>query len=325
MQQDNHEAKVFLNFTPATLQGIFWAAVSVLCWSSLFVVVSHLVRRGNMDPYTMVHLRFTSAGVCMLLFLFLVRHENIFAGICKKDWIKMVLHGIAIAGMSICLFVAQNIGLPVVNASMLEAETPLVLFVLGIVFLRNKTSLLQIAGLLAGFAGCMLVLQTITGSGFAIKSFSVGDLLVFAAASFWAVYTILAKDVLKRVGGVRYTAWSMTFAGIWTLLYQLLLGYELNYPTLLPDILWTLYLGVIPTATAFFSWNNAMKYISTGLLAISGYFTPVFSALLAAVLFGERVTILQTVGMILVFGSAFMEPEIAEGITGKLKKKSEKN
>ncbi len=319
--EQKKESRIFLNFTQGTLWGIFWAAVSVLCWSSLFVVVSHLVRRGNMDPYTMVHVRFTSAGICMLFFVFLFQRKNIFRGISKKDWISMVFHGIAIAGMSLCLFVAQNIGLPVVNASMLEAETPLVLFVLGLLFLRNKTGILQISGLLCGFLGCMLVLQIITANGLAIQSVSTGDFLVFAAAACWAVYTILAKEVVARVGGVLYTAWSVTFAGIWTLFYQLLFGYELNYPTLLPDILWTLYLGLIPTAMAFFSWNNAMKYISTGLLAISGYFTPIFSALLAAILFGEKVTLLQTFGMILVFGSAFMEPEIAEGFTGKMRKK----
>ena len=296
--EQKKESRIFLNFTQGTLWGIFWAAVSVLCWSSLFVVVSHLVRRGNMDPYTMVHVRFTSAGICMLFFVFLFQRKNIFRGISKKDWISMVFHGIAIAGMSLCLFVAQNIGL-----------------------LRNKTGILQISGLLCGFLGCMLVLQIITANGLVIQSVSTGDFLVFAAAACWAVYTILAKEVVARVGGVLYTAWSVTFAGIWTLFYQLLFGYELNYPTLLPDILWTLYLGLIPTAMAFFSWNNAMKYISTGLLAISGYFTPIFSALLAAILFGEKVTLLQTFGMILVFGSAFMEPEIAEGFTGKMRKK----
>ena len=71
--------------------------------------------------------------------------------------------------------------------------------------------------------------------------------------------------------------------------------------------------------------NNAMKYISTGLLAISGYFTPIFSAILAAILFRESVTCLQIMGMILVFGSAFIEPEIAEGFMGKIGKKKNRS
>ena len=85
----------------------------------------------------------------------------------------------------------------------------------------------------------------------------------------------------------------------------------------------TLFLGLVPTGIAFFAWNNAMRYISTGLLAISGYFTPIFSSMLAALLFGESVTPFQILGMILVFGSALIEPEIAGGLAGR-KKRAEK-
>lgn len=317
--------KVFLNFTKDTLKGIFWAAVSVLCWSSLFVVASFLVRRGNLDPYSMVHLRFTYAGLFILLFCIFVKKIPLFTSVKKMDWVKMILHGIFVAGMSLCLFIAQNRGLPVVNASMLEAETPPVLFLLGVIFLRNKTSFLQIVGLCCGFIGCMIVLEVITLQGFAIRSFSDGDLLIFAAASCWAVYTLSAKGVIERLGGLLYTAWSMFFAGIWTLLYQIVLEHPVRYPVLLPDLFWTLYLILIPSAMAFFSWNNAMKYISTGLLAVSGYFTPMFSALLAAVLFGESITVFQFFGMILVFGSAMIEPEISEGLMGKFKKNNKKD
>lgn len=320
--EKKEEKKIILNFTLSTLKGIFWAAVSVLCWSSLFVVASFLVKRGNLDPYSMVHLRFTYAGAFLLLFSKIVLRKGIFQNIAKKDWIKMIFHGIAVAGMSLCLFIAQNKNIPVVNASMLEAETPPILFLMGLIFLRNKTNFLQIAGLLTGFIGCMIVLKVVTPDGLAIKSFSDGDLLVFAAAFCWAVYTVFAKDVISRLGGLLYTAWSMFFAGIWTLLYQILMGYTVHYPILLPDLFWTLYLILIPSAMAFFSWNSAMKYISTGLLAVSGYFTPMFSALLAALLFGESITFFQFLGMILVFGSAFIEPEIANGLLGKIKKKN---
>ncbi|MBO4303867.1 MAG: EamA family transporter [Lentisphaeria bacterium] len=318
------EKTVFLNFSLPTLKGIFWAAVSVLCWSSLFVVASFLLKRGNIDPYTMVHCRFASGGLFILLFTLVFYRKNIFCGISRGDWIRMAFHGIAVAGMSLCLFLAQERKIPVVNASMLEAETPPVLFVLSVLFCRNKASFLQIAGLLCGFVGCMMVLRILDGSGFAISSFSLGDLLIFAAASFWAVYTLLAKAVIARVGGLLYTGWSMFFAGMWALFYQLAGGHLPHYPVLLPDIVWTLFLGLVPTGIAFFAWNNAMRYISTGLLAISGYFTPIFSAMLAALLFGESVTPFQILGMILVFSSALIEPEIAGGLAGRKGKCTEK-
>lgn len=61
--------------------------------------------------------------------------------------------------MSISLFCAQQTELPVVNAALLESEAPLLIFLLGIVFLRNKPISLQFFGLLFGFIGSLFCSQ----------------------------------------------------------------------------------------------------------------------------------------------------------------------
>jgi probable blue pigment (indigoidine) exporter len=138
-----------------------------------------------------------------------------------------------------------------------------------------------------------------------------GERVVFVGAAFWALYTVLSNRTIKRIGGLRYSAWSLLFAGLWILLFQLMTGHPVRVPLEWQDTLCLLYLGLIPSALAFFSWNNAQRYISTGLLAMSGYFTPILTALLGWMLFGETVTFMQCLGMVLVFGSALIEPEIA--------------
>ena len=152
-----------------------------------------------------------------------------------------------------------------------------------------RTSALQTAGLCAGFAGSMLVLKVISAKGLTISSLSFGDAMVFAGAFCWALYTVLAHRTIKRIGGLLYTSWSVLFAGFWILLFQLAAGFPVHIPARLPDILCTAYLGLIPTALAFFSWNNAQRYISTGLLAVSGYFTPMLTALLGWLFFAQSI------------------------------------
>lgn len=291
--------------------GIFWAAVSVLCWGTLFPAVSYLIRRGNVDCYSMAHIRFLAAGLIMLCILWFKNKKFPGAEFRKKDWFLIIFQSIFAAGMSVLLFYGQSLGLPVVNASMLEAEAPLLIFILGILILHCKTSLLQTLGLVFGFGGSLLVLKVVGRDGFMIKSFTTGDMMVFLGAVCWALYTVLANPTIRRIGGLLYTGWSLLFAGAWILLFQLAAGFEFHYPVEIPDILGTLYLGLIPTALAFFSWNNAQRYISTGLLAISGYFTPILTALLGWLFFSEMITIMQSVGMVLVIGSALIEPEIA--------------
>lgn len=307
--------------THPAVPGIFWATVSVVCWGTLFPAVSFLVTRGNVDCYSMAQLRFLMAGVVMLLVFAVANRKLPWAEIRGKDWFHLIFQSIFAAGMSVFLFYGQSLGIPVVNASLLEAEAPLMIFVLGLFILRNPTSALQTAGLCAGFAGSMLVLKVISAKGLTISSLSFGDAMVFAGAFCWALYTVLAHRTIKRIGGLLYTSWSVLFAGFWILLFQLAAGFPVHIPARLPDILCTAYLGLIPTALAFFSWNNAQRYISTGLLAVSGYFTPMLTALLGWLFFAQSITLCQIGGMVLVVGSALIEPEISSLIRELFRKK----
>ena len=303
------------------LTGILWAALSVVCWGTLFPAVSFLLKRGNIDCYSMGQFRFTLAGCVILIVHSIINRSLPIKGICGKDWLNMIIFSLFAAGMSCALFYGQSLGIPVVNAAMLESEAPLLIFILGIIILHNKTSLLQILGLLFGFAGSMFVLKVISSNGFMIKSFHSGDLMVVIAAVCWALYTVLSNRTIKRIGGLLYSGWSVFFAGLWILIYQLAFHLPYHPPTQLPDAVCVVYLALIPTALAFFSWNNAQRYISTGLLAISGYFTPILTAVLGWILFGEKITLFQCAGMILVFGSSLIEPEIADLLRSLYRKK----
>ena len=301
--------------------GIFWAAVSVLCWGTLFPAASFLLKRGNVDCYSMGQFRFTLAGLVMLTVYSIINKTVPVSGIQRKDWINLIVQSIFTAGMSCSLFYGQSLGIPVVNAAMLEAEAPLLIFILGIFILHNKTSLLQMLGLVFGFAGSLFVLKVISVDGLMIKSFSKGDLFVVIGAVCWALYTVLSNRSIKRIGGLLYSGWSVLFAGLWILIFQLIFRYPYHAPIEPEDVFCSLYLGLVPTALAFFSWNNAQRYISTGLLAISGYFTPILSALLGWIMFHESITLLQCAGMVLVFGSALIEPEIADLLRTLYKRK----
>lgn len=301
--------------------GIFWAAVSVLCWATLFPAVSFLLKRGNVDCYSMGQFRFTIAGLVMLIVYSISKKQFPVRGIGWKDWTNLIIQSIFTAGMSCSLFYGQSLGIPVVNAAMLESEAPLLIFILGIFILHNKTTLLQTLGLVFGFAGSLFVLKVISMEGLMIKSFSKGDMFVVIGAVCWALYTVLSNPSIKRIGGLLYSGWSVLFAGFWILIFQLTFRYPYHAPIEPEDVFCSLYLGLVPTALAFFSWNNAQRYISTGLLAISGYFTPILSALLGWIMFHESITLLQCAGMVLVFGSALIEPEIADLLRTLYKRK----
>jgi drug/metabolite transporter (DMT)-like permease len=292
--------------------GIFWASVSVLCWATLFPAVSFLLARNAIDCYSMAMARFFIGGLSMLVSIWVVKKQVPTKNIKLLDFIAIASNSLFAASMSVLLFYGQSLGIPLVNAALLESEAPLVIFILSIFILRCKVSILQCLGLLVGFIGSMLVLKIISIKGFMISSFSFGDLMVFLAALCWALYTVLANKVIKKLGGLVYTAWSLLFAGLGILLFQVTFNLPVTLPKNTLDIFTLLYLAIIPTAVAFFSWNNAQKYITPGLLAISGYFTPMLTSLLGWLFFNQSISLVQLLGMVLVINSALIEPEISK-------------
>lgn len=293
------------------LMGIFWAAVSVLCWSTAFPVASYLLQQHKcIDPVTLTAMRFLIGGCAMLGCYTVCTRKNPASGMGRRQWFDFAFHGIFTALMSVLLFEAQE-KIAVVNASMLEAEAPLVMFVLGMLIHKTKNSFLQILGLLLGFTGCLMVLKAVDFTGIRITSLSKGDILVFLSASCWALYTVLARKTIQKTGGFLYSAWTLFTGGVWVTLYALTRLDTLVIPKEIMDYPGVFHLGLITSGLAFFAWNNAQHYIPIGLLSISGYFTPAFAALLGWIFFQQELLFSQICGMMLILFSSLIEPQIS--------------
>ena len=119
--------------TISQCKGIGWALISVFFWGTMFPVGRFLVAGDRVDPAVLGLLRLPFQGL------------------------------VGAALMALFLFIAQR-EVPVINASMLEAIVPLQIFVIGLCCGR-RSSLLQFAGLAAGFIGCLLVLRILSAEG----------------------------------------------------------------------------------------------------------------------------------------------------------------
>ena len=290
-------------------KGLFWAAVSVLAWGTLFPVGRLLIGEGRIDPVSLGMFRFGIAGAVMLTCGCAVKGGRPMLPRTGRDWLELGLLGFVGAGlMSLFLFVAQRT-VASINASMLDALAPLLIFLITIAAGR-RFRVVQTAGFLVGFTGCLLVLRVLDGGGFHIDSLQPGDLRILCGAFCWALYTVFARGIVKRLGGYRVTAWSVLFGAL------LLGGIRLCTQGAVTPQDWNtwglvIYTALVPSALAFLGWNQAQKYISLGLLALMGYLIPLASALVAWFLIGETLTPWQAAGAVIVTGAVLTEPEVA--------------
>ena len=288
------------------LVGVALAALGVVGFASTFVVAGELTRHCGVTPMAMVVTRFSFAGLALLAWgaCSAERRRQLFLLPTRRDWLLFAIVGpLGTCLMAWCEFSAcSRVGS--VNAAMTDVIAPLMIFVLAAWHTRRAAPW-QIVGVLCGFAGALLVTGIVNSGGVALSACGTGNMFVLGAATMWALYTVAARDPVRRLGSVPYTAWTMLF-GVAAFLPFLPFA-ELRWPATSRAWWLVAYLSAVPTIGAFWAWNAAQKFVSTETLAMTAYFTPVAALAIGGCLFGEAATLMQLLGTLLVCAAALVE------------------
>ena len=292
--------------TPAAkIIGLLLAALSALGFASTFVIGSALTRECGVSPAVLSFLRFAIAGLAMVLVACATRHgRDRMAAISRGEALTIAWLGpVGTSVMAWCVFMGCA-HVSSVNASMADALAPLLIFAFAAIRTRRIAGV-DLACLVCGFVGALLVMQIVDGRGLALRSFSAGDLYVLGGAVTWAVYTVGGTKLIFRHGSFVFTVWTM-LAG--TVAIGLVLPFgDFAWPTTPKAWLLVAALSFASTLLPFWTWNAAQKFLPMSVLGVTAYFIPVVTLALAFLFRNEPSTALQLVGTILVVASAAVE------------------
>lgn len=182
------------------------------------------------------------------------------------------------------------------NGSLLLATTPIWTVLLSVLMGHERPSPLVWTGILATLTGMVLVVGG--GPGFQLGGRSLlGDMLMVASAITWSIYTVGARNLIRRYGPLRITAWSMWIGTVGLVL----LG--------LPDVVTTgvadvslgawiavVYAGCLALTTAYLIWNRGVQRMGSARTAAYSNLVPVVALAVAWLWLGERPTVVQLAG-----------------------------
>jgi len=180
--------------------------------------------------------------------------------------------------------------------------------VLATVFLGEPFGTRKLGGLLIGTTGAVLV---VTRGDFSARSFALpttrGDLLILASTVNFAIYSILGRDTLRRVGSARATAAAMV-AG-WTMLIPFFVGAAgwREYPSLSgTTVIAILFLGIGCSGLGYLFWYGALERIDASQVASFLHLEPLVTLVAAVSLLGESVTVSTIAGGTLVLAGVLV-------------------
>jgi probable blue pigment (indigoidine) exporter len=247
------------------------------------------------SPLLLVAFRFTLAGIIMSMVVILMRrtHPN-----QMGDWIRMMIVGFfQTAGVMGCIFLSLRT-ITAGESSILTFTNPLLVVLLGTLFLKARYHIFQWLGVIVGFVGVFITM----GSHLAIQQ---GTLFGFSAAVSWAIATLLIKVWGKQFDIWVLTAYQMLFGGLFLLLGSFLLERSFFIPTL-DSIMILLWLAIMASIVQFAIWFFLLQKGDPGKTSAFLFLAPLFGVLSGWILLGEQVKLYVYIGGVLIFIGIFL-------------------
>lgn len=180
------------------------------------------------------------------------------------------------------------------SASIVVALNPALISIGARLFLAEHLPARSIFGIAISFIGAVVVVLG-GGSGGEL-SFSIGDVLVILATIAWTSYVMVSPRV--KTPPITTTAVQSLLAGATMIPFMLVdIAFGNEGWMHLDGNLWlgVIWIGLVPSAGAYFLWNISAKLIGPTRSGAFLNLIPVFTALLV-VFFGGEVTPMQVLG-----------------------------
>jgi len=188
-------------------------------------------------------------------------------------------------------------------------------------FIGERITARQAAGMALSTFGCMMVIGVVTAGGFRYSPDGfLGDFLVLLASFSWALAAILAKRIVTPGNDLAVTGWSMIFAAAALGVMELFRLDRMVMPT--TGVVWVLtaYIALLPTALGFYAWNAALSRISLNVVNVMQYLTPIITVILAFLLLGETLNPVKLAGIALVLGGVALSAALRRKKTPERRK-----
>jgi len=297
------------------IMGHIGALLAVIPWGTSFLSTKILMEDGGFSPVEMYTYRFAAAYLLLLIFTF----KKIFSN-SWKDELQLAVCGICAGSL---YFITENYALQNTttgNVSLLASVSPIFTTLLMAIFFRVKIGFGVALGSVIAFVGVGCIIFS-HGEGFEIKP--LGDLLALSASLSWAIYSIVAKNLIPKYSSLFITR-KLFFYGVLTALPILFSQIPMSEMSLHIGELCNLsepkyimnfiFLVMMCSVVAYLLWNECMKILGPVMANNYMYMQPLVTMIAGYLILDERITLLGYLGCVLIIGGLIISDKLKTGI-----------
>ncbi|MFI5130799.1 MAG: DMT family transporter [Chitinophagales bacterium] len=282
------------------------AHIAVLLTNLFFAINYSLVKYISpslVGPYALNLLR---VGGSLILFWILWLFAKNKIRLNKKDTGRLILCGLLGVAINQMLFIKGLTMSTAIHASLLMLCSPILITLLALWILRERITVLKIAGLMLGIAGSVLLIAGKQSSS-QPKDYLTGDILIVLNGISYAFYFVLVKPLMEKYTPLQVVRWVFTFGFIMMLpvgwmQFGEIQWQQFNYTSAAVLI----FVVVAGTFLAYVFNAYGIRVLGPGTTSAYIYIQLVFAVAIAVLFFNEQLTILKICAGLMILGGVFL-------------------
>lgn len=272
--------------------------LTTLFWSGNFVLGRGM--HAEIPPLSLSFWRWVIA--LAILCLFAVKHLYRQRQLVQHHSRFIIIQGLlGVAGFNSLIYLAIQTT-TAINAVLINSCIPVLIVVCSWAMYREVMTVRQYFGVIVSLFGVVLIIAHGEIDYLLALSFNPGDLLVFAAALTWALYSSNLRNYPKELHPLAYQS-GIVVSGliILTPFYLFELSTVGGFRVTLASISTILYIALFASVLAFIFWNRAVRTIGANRAGPFIHLMPVFSTILAVIFLDETILRYHLQGIGLIF------------------------
>lgn len=263
-------------------------------------------------PVTGVTFRVVFGAVAFWLIDIFCKPEDSSA---RQRWQLFILGALGIYGYMFFYLMGLSRTTPVSSSIFVSLE-PIWVFIIAVLFYKEKVTWMKVLGIGLGLAGAILCITTQPSDDLASNA-PLGNLMCLASSVIYAVYLVFSNRLLKGVGNMTLLKFTFLGAAVMALIVNSFFGFEApvwDMSLFSTPMLVLLFVLIFPTTVSYLLLPIGLKYLKTTLVAIYGYLILIVATVTSFILGQDRFSWTQLGAILLICASVYLV-EVAESRT----------
>ena len=289
-------SKNYLAYTFLILAALFWSGNFIIGkFATLFEV----------PPLTLNFLRWVM--VWFILIPFTIKEILLKKRYIKKNFLVIGFMGVlSISTFNSVVYFALNFT-QVINAVLMLSAIPVVIIIFSSIMKIEKTNIFQLSGLILSITGVGTIISNADIQKIVSLNFNKGDLWMIICVLSWSLYSTLLKKNKSELSQFALIQIMVSVGLIFLFpqfLYEQSVGLDFSINKAFIFIL--LYVVIFPAIAAYYCWQKAIELIGPNRSAMFIQLMPLFSALMAIIIFKEKFQLYHFIGTTFIVSGIYL-------------------